>query len=320
MESVRLNRELAVTDKTGSQYSFPPLLWLVLGAVCVSFSPVFVKWVGQDRLGPTAIGFWRTAFGGLALMVITAARSCSLRMDRRAMLYALLAGAIFALDLFVWHRSVFYVGAGMSTILGNTQVFFVSLLAVPVLKEKLTFRYFVAALVAITGLVMLVGVIGDSVAFDRFYVIGVLLGLATGLIYAHFLVVLKLARRADNPPDSMVFITWMSLFAALFLGLTACLESGPVLPPDLESTLVLIGLGVVAQALGWWIITYALARVSTAQAALTLLIQPTLATIWGILFFMERFSVSQYIGAAITLAAIYYGAIRNGSKKTAPQS
>jgi drug/metabolite transporter (DMT)-like permease len=41
-----------------------------------------------------------------------------------------------------------------------------------------------------------------------------------------------------------------------------------------------------------------------------LLLQPSLATIWGVLFFAENLGLIQYIGASIILIAIYLGSVK----------
>jgi drug/metabolite transporter (DMT)-like permease len=163
------------------------------------------------------------------------------------------------------------------------------------------------------GVVLLVGVLSDDVAFTDRYLRGVMFGLATGLAYANYLVTIKYATRNEGIPDVVVFMAWTSLSSAFFLGLTGCFESGPMLPPDWQSWALLISLGVVAQACGWWAITTGLKSVIAPRAGLILLLQPTLATVWGVLYFSEQLAAEQLIGAVITLAAIYFGGLRNGT-------
>jgi drug/metabolite transporter (DMT)-like permease len=43
---------------------------------------------------------------------------------------------------------------------------------------------------------------------------------------------------------------------------------------------------------------------------LALLLQPTMATVWGFMFFSEILGPLQLLGAAVTLTAIYFGSIR----------
>ncbi len=289
---------------------FNPMLILVFGALCISFAPIFVKWIGEARLGPTAIGFWRTLFGGLALIVISLLRGRTLKISPRLIAFSALAGFVFFADLWVWHRSIVFCGAGMSTILGNTQVFATAVISHHLFREKLGLRFMGAAVTAVLGVVLLVGILSEDVAFTERYLQGVMFGLLTAVAYAHYLTVIKWTGHKSPIPDVVTFMAWTSMFSALFLGIAAAIEPGPIMPPDVSAWLLLISLGIVAQALGWWAIAGSLAKIPVARAGLVLLLQPTLATVWGALFFGERLVLLQIAGAVLTLAAIYYGSLK----------
>jgi len=287
------------------------VMWMLFGAICISFAPVFVKLIGEHRLGPTAIGFWRVLFGSAVLFILAIARGNRPLLSAKLMRFAVQAGFIFFLDLFVWHRSIVYSGAGMATILGNTQVFATGLLSFLIFSDRLSVRYFVAAGTGIVGVFLLVGVMSEEVAFTSRYLHGIAYGLATGLVYANFLITLKWASNRVGIPDVVTFMAWTSLFSAVFLGTSAVIEGGPIVPPDTRSWLCLIGVGVVAQAFGWWAITSSLAKIVASRAGLILLLQPTLAMVWGVIMFSEQFTHWQLVGAVITLTAIYYGGLRS---------
>ncbi len=82
------------------------------------------------------------------------------------------------------------------------------------------------------------------------------------------------------------------------------------MPPNFHTWLSLFALGLVAQALGWRSISSSLPKLEVSHAALILLLQSVLATIWGMLLFQEYLTLVQIAGAVITLAAIYFGSIR----------
>jgi drug/metabolite transporter (DMT)-like permease len=296
--------------KDRSRESLRPLLVLTAGAVCISFAAVFVKWLGADRLGPTAIGFWRAFFGAIILFVIALLRGQKLPLVASIQGFALLAGFIFCLDLFFWHRSIIYSGAGMATILANTQVFATALLGFIVFRERITLRFVVAALSAMIGVILLVGLVTESVSFSGSYARGVVFGLLTGIVYANYIITVKRAGQRPEFPDFVTFMAWTSLYTALFLGIIVSIEGNSILPPDLETVVILALLALVAQALGWWAISSSLKKIEASRAGLILLLQPTLAMIWGALFFSEQLAVMQIVGAAITLAAIYLGSLQ----------
>jgi drug/metabolite transporter (DMT)-like permease len=217
---------------------------------------------------------------------------------------------VFFLDLFFWHRSIIYVGAGMSTILGNTQVFGSALLSWLLFKERPSIRFFIAAVSAVFGVVLLVGMLAKDIEFSALYTRGILFGLLTGLTYACYIILLKGAGHRQRVGDSVAFMAGISLLSAAFLGGAAAMERNRLVPPDLASWLLLAALGVVSQAVGWWAIARSLSEIVASKAGLILLLQPTLAMVWGMLFFDEQLAATQAAGAAITLAAIYYGGWR----------
>jgi drug/metabolite transporter (DMT)-like permease len=71
-----------------------------------------------------------------------------------------------------------------------------------------------------------------------------------------------------------------------------------------------IALALVVQAFGWIVLAKHVPRVPSSVAALLLLLQPTLATVWGALAFGETLGVWEAAGAVAVLAGIYLGAMR----------
>lgn len=293
-----------------------PRLRVLAGAVLISLSPVLVKLAAADGVGPTAIAFWRTGIGALLLFILARAGGRRLRLPTGAFVFSLLAGIFFFVDLACWHRSIVLAGAGMATILGNTQVFATAVLGRFVFGERLGLRFTLAAVAAFGGVVLLVGVGSRDVRFSPTYLRGVALGLATALAYAAYIVSLKKGNARAVPPDLVAFMAWTSLFSALFLGPAALFEQGGFLPDGVQGLAALCGLGLLIQAAAWLLITAALPAVPTARAGLVLLLQPVLATGWGVLLFAERLGPLQVLGAVVTIAAMYAGGLRPVPRRT----
>lgn len=285
-----------------------PILTLAFGATCISFAAIFPKMLG-DTMGPTATGFWRAFLGAGFLFAWAIATRQRLVLPKAIFGWSILAGFIFFLDLFLWHRSIIYVGAGMATILANVQVFITAVLSYFVFREKLSIKFFAAAIGAIFGIVMLIGV-GSDFEFTQLYLTGILLGLLTGFAYASYIIVMKLAGQISERPDFRVLMGWTSLFTAFFLAVASGWEEAAFIPPDLYSLGILAALGLVAQTLGWWSITVSLPHLDASRSGLILLLQPILATVWGYMFFAEHLSTIQLLGAVVTLTAIYIGGVR----------
>ncbi|MBD3333831.1 EamA family transporter [candidate division GN15 bacterium] len=295
-----------------------PLLALLLGAIFISFAPIFVKMIDQALLGPTAIAFWRTLIGSGALFLLARLMGRPLTLPRPIFRFTLLAGFIFFIDLFVWHRSIIYAGAGMATILGNTQVFATAVLSFLFFKEKLTGRFFIAAITGFIGVVLLVGV-GSELHFTTTYIQGIIYGLLTGVAYANYLLTVRMAGARHSRPEPVTFMAWTSLFSAVFLFPASLItEPDRIWPGTHPDMLWVVALALVAQAGGWIIISRSLPRLPGATGGLVLLLQPVLATIWGVYLLNEELLPLQLLGAAITLGAIYLGTRRRSRLNKPP--
>ena len=279
--------------------------YIVFGAAMVSFTSVFVE---LANVGPTVSAFYRMLFGGVILLVASVARGDRLWFGWNSLVIPFLCAFLFSLDLFFWHRSINFVGPGLATILGNMQVFFVALLAVLFLKEKLGWRLTVAIPVAVVGLFLIVrtGWGEQGGAFK----LGVLYGLLTAFSYALYILTLRKSQSAEQKFRYSLFanMAWISLLSAVLLGVTVAIEPQANFNiPDLQSWGALIGLGIMGQVLGWVFISKGLPQVDASVAGLALLLQPALAFMWDIWFFDRPTTGLEYVGAAIVLGAIYLG-------------
>lgn len=283
--------------------------WVAMGAVLISFAPILVKVASQDGVGPTAIAFWRTAFGGLLLLGWCRALGKSSMIPGPVRFWAVLAGFLFFLDLMAWHRSIVMAGAGMATILGNTQVVWASLLGFLMFRERLAARFVFMMAAAMVGIVLLVGV-GSSVRFEGTYPAGIGLGLLTGLLYASFLLALTRARRLDPDVDPRALMAWIALSSACLFAVSNVLEGKTFVAQGVDGWMAMLGLGLLAQALGWYVISSRVNRLKTGLSGMLLLLQPVLATCWGAFWFREHLQPTQLIGAAIVLLAIYGASLR----------
>lgn len=281
-------------------------MWqLILGAVFISFSPVFVKLVSVP---PTVSAFYRMLFGGTILLGIMLYRRERLTLQPRAFLVLCLASLFFALDLIVWHRSVLYVGPGVATLLGNFQVFVLAGVGVFFFKERLSVLQWIATLLAMAGLALLVGSGWSSVSAQ--YHRGVFFGLLTAVWYAGYILTLRNARSAGESGSSYAIITVISLTTALLLAATVGIEGDSFAIPDWRDAGWLLLYGLVPQVIGWVLISHSMLRVKTAQVGLVLLLQPTCALIWDVIFFGRRLSAPELAGAVMALAAIYMGSLK----------
>jgi len=283
-------------------YLNTPHLRLFLGAVLISLSPVWVKLVSVP---PTTSGFYRVAIGSVTALLLMAFARQKLRLSRRAWLLVGLAGAFFSLDLFFWHRSIIYVGPGLSTLLANFQVFIMMFAGVVLLRQKPSAAQLLAVPLALAGLLMIVGLDWQSLPGD--YRLGVIFGLLTAMMYAGYLLSLRAARVDSTTRVPLAEVAVVSLVCTLLLVLMAQVEGVSLAVPDTADIKWLLCYGILSHSFGALLLASSLPHVSTTEAGLALLLQPTLSFVWDVLFFDRPMQPLEIVGAAIALLAIYLG-------------
>jgi drug/metabolite transporter (DMT)-like permease len=282
-----------------------PVLAATLGALTIAFSSIFVELAG---VAPATAAIFRCAYAlpPLALLAALEQRRYGPRAGGQRRL-AWVAGAFFAADLVLWHHAIDQVGAGLATVLGNTQVVFVPIAAWLFLGERPGGRVAASVPIVLIGVVLISGVIGEG-AFGRDPLLGVLFGVGTGIAYAGFLLVQRRANRDHRRPAGPLFDATLS--AAIF-SLLIGLPLGEV---DLVPTwpahgwLLLLALGV--QVVGWLLISISLPRLPAAITSVVLTLQPVGSVLLGIWILSEAPSDLQLLGVAFILAGLLMTTLR----------
>ena len=137
-----MSNELAAPlDRLGSR----PITAAVLGALHLLHRRP--RSTGQRRTATAAV--FRCVY---ALPVLWFRARAEERFGPRAQgqrRLAIIAGLFFAADLVAWHYAIQMVGAGLATVLGNTQVVFVAIAAWLFFGERLTARLIGALVIAL---------------------------------------------------------------------------------------------------------------------------------------------------------------------------
>jgi len=278
-----------------------PLLRLLAGSLCISFSPIFIR---LADVPPDSAGFYRMLFSGLALLVWLTLSRKKWRIPRLSIPLLVAAGLFLGVDFMCWHRSIHLVGPGLSTLLGNFQVFFTALFSWIVLRQKISPLFGLAVALALTGLALIAGV--DPAALDAGTRQGFVFGLSTAVFYSGYLLSIRgaMARSDISAPLAMFAI---SVVCTFFMGTVTIVGGVSLTISDTASLLALIGAGVISTTLGWSLISSALREVTATLAGLMLLLQPALSFVWDVILFARPTTEGEVGGIILILAAIYLG-------------
>ena len=283
-----------------------PVLAAILGALTIAFSAIFVR---LADVTPATAAIFRCAYALplLAALAWSERRRYGPRAAGQARL-AWIAGAFFAADLVLWHHAIEEVGAGLATVLGNTQVVFVPIAAWLILGERPGARVAASVPVVMIGVVLISGMLGGGEAYGRNPVLGVLFGIGTGLAYAGFLLVQRRANADRRRPAGPLFDATLS--AAVF-SLLIGLPLGEVdLVPTWPAHGWLLLLAIAVQVGGWLLISISLPRLPAAITSVVLTLQPVGSVVLGIWILAEAPSAFQLIGVLLILAGLLITTLR----------
>lgn len=290
-----------------------PIPLLVAGAGCIAFSGILVR---LADVTPSTAAFYRCAYAVPVLAAIAwweRRRYGSRGIRSRA--YAWLAGAFFAADLVLWHHAIAGVGAGLATVLANSQVVLVPVAAWLFLSEKPGGRIAAAVPVVLIGVVLISGAFGGG-AYGDDPVLGSVLGILTAGAYAGFLLTLRAG--SVDPRRSAGALFHATLAAALFVLPVGWLLGELELRTSWEAFWWLLTLALTSQVLGWLLIAAALPRVPAAISSVVLTFQPVSTVFLAMLLVDEEPSAVQLAGVAVVICGIVLATTPGRGRSPAP--
>ena len=278
------------------------LLSLIVGGVMISFSGV---WVKVANVTPNVSAFYRVFFGGIILLCAAIYRRELKWLGTWQFMLSMLCGLLLALDLWLYHYAIEYIGPGLGTILPNFQVFILAGIGILFLREPVRLVFILSLPMAFVGLFMIVGVNWDQLG--QTYRIGIFYGLAAAIAYAAFLLILRKLQSDQSGVSFFYVLMIVSFSTSFFLAAEMLYKQSSFHIPDLQSFFALAALGLLSQSVAWILITNALPKVRPSLGGLILLLQPSGAFVWDVLFFQRPTTLVNWLGVLIALTAIYLG-------------
>ena len=294
-----------------------PVAAALIGACAIAFSGII--YVKAD-VSPETGAFFRCLYAlpPLWLLVWFEDRALGKR-DRRQRAFAWVAGVFLAVDLLFWHHAIEAVGAGLATVLANTQVVLVGLAAWALLGERPARSALAAIPLAGLGVVLISGVLEDG-AYGDDPLLGAVLGLLAGVCYTGFLLALRHGSRDLRRLAGPLYDA--TLAAALVLLVLGLLQGDLDLTPPGSAHAWLLFLALTNQVGGWLLITTSLPRLPAVLTSILLTLQPVASVFFAALLLSERPSALQLLGTVAILAGLVIASAsrrqRNAVRAEAP--
>ena len=280
----------ATSHPSGGALAFVALLG---GNIALAFGPWFVR---LTDVGPVAAGFWRIGLATpllLALATMTGGRPIA---SARGLGWVLAgSGLLFAGDLASWHVGILHTKLANATLFGNAATFVFPLYSFLVARAWPTRMQGLALSLAAVGAALLMG---RSYQLDPQNLVGDLLCLVAGILYAGYFILMSRARASMAPLPALGL---SSAATVLPLLIAAALLGERIWP---QNWTPLLGLALCSQVIGQGLMIYALGRFSPLVIGLALLTQPVVAATVGWLAYGEALGTADFAGAVLVAAAL----------------
>jgi len=271
-----------------------PKASLVIGILCISFSPILVKLGDAPAI---TSGFYRIFIAWLCLAPYCIAKR-SLKIGRNELLIAVAGGIVFGADIAVWNISLLKISATVSTLLANLAPLWVGLLSFLIFKKRSGALFWIGTIVSILGMVVLVGY--QNILALKFNA-GILLALLASFLYAIYIMI---TRGILQRISTLTFMFYNMLGASIFLLIINQLQHNSLFNYPAKAWLCLLGLGLICQLTGWLTINNTLRHLASTKVSIALLSQTVIACFWATILLHEKLEINEIIGSIIVLGGI----------------
>jgi drug/metabolite transporter (DMT)-like permease len=272
-----------------------PRIALVVGIICISIFPVLVRL----SLTPGLISaFYRMAIASAIILPYVLITKQLKIPSTKMLLLASLCGVVFGLDVGVWNIAIQESSATQATLLTNLSPVWVGIGAFLFLKDKPVRNFWIGTVIAIIGMVTLVGFqFFINLDFDLAFFFAIL----SGMLYAVYMLTSKTVLEET---DVLTFMTISVVSSAVALGLLSLMMGQPFSGFSNMGWLVLLIQGLICQLLAWLLISYATKHMRATRVSVSLLGQAILASILAWIFLNETITLQMMIGGIILLFGI----------------
>ncbi len=267
-------------------------MWMIFSLVFFTGNSLLIKHMATDRhIDPWLIVSFRFGVGlFFTAAIFLPAGTLSVRRSFMSWLLAS-RGVMGAFATAAYYFSIGPLGAGKSTLIGNTWCVWSAIMATVVLKEHLSFSKLLGILIAVGGLMLLMDLSPAALAVNGKWEA---VSLGGAVVAAAVVVVVRQLTKTETSP---------TIFASQCIyGLLLCVPMA--LCQAIHLTALDIGLLCLAglcAAVGQLSMTEGFRFLTIAAGGAFQLTLPLVIALGGVLLFNETFSLPQMLGAGLIL-------------------
>ena len=272
----------------------------IISGVSFGMIPLFSIPVIAAGMDNVSILVYRFLFGSAAMLAILLLRKTNMRVSPSELLRIVLLAIFYITTALATLECYKYLSSGIATALVYTDPIWCALIGLAFLGDKFSIKLTSSILLASLGVMMMTGVFSGDGTFSM---IGLLLGLASGLAYGIYLILvprLKVKHIASLKLTFYVFFTGMWLLIAYSLMTNGGVEE----VPDSSCWLDLALLGLIPTAISNICVTVSLKLIDSTIVAILGAFEPLTAMVVGVVILGEPLGFIGVVGGMLILVAV----------------
>lgn len=272
----------------------------IISGVSFGMIPLFSIPVIAAGMDNVSILVYRFLFGSAAMLAILLLRKTNMRVSLSELLRIVLLAIFYITTALATLECYKYLSSGIATALVYTDPIWCALIGLAFLGDKFSIKLTSSILLASLGVMMMTGVFSGDGTFSM---IGLLLGLASGLAYGIYLILvprLKVKHIASLKLTFYVFFTGMWLLIAYSLMTNGGVEE----VPDSSCWLDLALLGLIPTAISNICVTVSLKLIDSTIVAILGAFEPLTAMVVGVVILGEPLRFIGVVGGMLILVAV----------------
>ena len=272
--------------------------------------PLFTLPLMQKGMQYDSILFYRFLFAAVALGAMLKITGQSYRIDRRDIPVIILLGCFYTMSSMFLFWGYDFMGAGLATALHFTYPVFVTLFMFFIFKEKTSWVTWIAIFLAIYG-VTLLSIKGGDLSIAP---AGIVIVLLSAVGYGSYITAANKSRVSGMNGRKLAF--YVFIVSTVLFAIKASFSGGLQKIPDLPAGINLALLAVVPTVISNITLLVSVRNIGGTMTSVLGAMEPVTAVAVGTLVFSERFTLQDFAGVVVIIAAVTLIILSGSIKET----
>jgi drug/metabolite transporter (DMT)-like permease len=307
------------------------LFALFFSLIPISLAPALTK-LSEQEIGPNAVAFHRSWIAAIVFALLSAREATRSRQESADLLIPeliaarpekppmtkkevgllLITGTAATASLLLWTWSLSETGVANVALLSNLNPLFVGLAGYFLFGQKFDRRFVIGLVLALAGAVAFEL---SEAQFSADQIQGDILAFVSAVFIATYLILIE---KLQGRFSTSTIMMWRCSVTTLFLLPLLPFIEDRLLPQTQTGWLLIIGQALFCQVLGQGLLAYSLSKLSSSVVAITLLLEPIIASIFAWFIFGEQITLADWICFVVVLGGVYLAQSSKVAVKTTP--